>query len=186
MRSVRTDMKAYQKHCKEALPYSIAPIVMLLIGVKVEMRESEFIEHAAYEADVVRRAQAVSTTTFEIARTSETGLQTTHEDSILAWQHLVLHRCKATGKHLRLVRTIVLTGLRRLCASRIDDSDDMFLFGKHLHGQLAQTVTSHRAVAHGTERIAAGHVFRTDGNHISFCLILVHTKGQLLTQPPRN
>lgn len=179
-------MKAYQKQCKETLPCLVAPIVMLLIGVEVEMREPEFIEHAADEADVVRRAQAVSTTAFKVARTSETGLQTTHEDCILARQHLVLHRCEATGKHLRLVRTVVFAGLRRLCASRIDDPDDVFLFGKHLHGQLAQAVSSHWAVTHGTERIAAGHFFRTDGIHIGLCLILFHTKGQLLTQPPRN
>ena len=186
MRSGRTEIKTYQKQRKEASRCLVAPIVMLFVGVEVEMREAEIVEHTADKADVVRRAQTVSTTSLEIARTSETGLQTTHKDSVLAWQHLVLHRCKATSEYLRLVRTVVLAGLRWLCASRVDDPDDMFLFGKHLHLQLAQTVTSHRAVTHGTERIAAGHVFRTDGNHISFCLILVHTKGQLLTQPPRN
>ena len=149
---------------------------MLFVGVEIEMREPEFIEHAADEADVVRRAQAVSTTALEIARTSETSLQTAHEDSILAWQHLVLHRCETSGKHLGLVRTIVLAGLRRLCTSRIDDPDDVVLFGKHIHRQLAQTVICHRAICMNAMQICARNFF------ITYHILQIKNKYQHITQ----
>ena len=82
---------------------------MAFVGIKSQVLQAKFLQYFLYRTYILGRTKPLPSPTLKVSRTSEAPLQTTHKHLILAWQHLLLHRRKATRKHLRLVRAIELT-----------------------------------------------------------------------------
>ena len=82
---------------------------MPFVGIKTQVLQTEFLQYILYRGNILGRTKLLPSPTLKVSRAPEVSLKATHKHLILTRQHLLLHRRKATGKHLGLVRTIELT-----------------------------------------------------------------------------